>query len=207
MSFAVPSRVQICPGSKINSKQLKVFCMLITSCEGENSNLCNLYFFIYRRKNSHPFEARLKLRVFVVLVLRANITEYSQSDSSHVRLPLQGIDRSIESTTLSHWVYFLTVDVCQWIFPPVHASVFIPWTGRKLFARKSNSLADKNRGNLTNWWPANCSEIWTTARARAVFVSLAITLSSGGDDKKHLAGGLGSKFRSIAVANVRAVCV
>lgn len=38
---------------------------------------------------------RLKLRVFVFLVLRANITEYSQSNSSHVRLPLKWGDRFV----------------------------------------------------------------------------------------------------------------
>lgn len=43
---------------------------------------------------------------------------------------------SIDSTALSHWVYFQTVDVCQWIFPPAvrGAQSSAPRTGGKLFA-------------------------------------------------------------------------
>lgn len=45
---------------------------------------------------------------------------------------------------------------------------FDPQNWWEAFPIKSNSLADKNRGNLTNWWLANCSEIWTNS-PRATF--------------------------------------
>lgn len=144
---------------------------------------------------------RLKLRVFVFLVLRANITEYSQSNSSHVRLPLKwgGSIRSILPPYLTECTFKLLMFASEYSRQQVHNRLVIPKLEGS-FSYKKATLWQTKTGAIspTGDWRAAAKSGQTVRELLSRFLQL---LSTGSMIKSTT--GMGSKFRSIAVANVR----
>lgn len=122
----------------------------------ENNDLCSLSI---EKKNSHPFKAKtLRLKLRVIFFLRANITEYSQSDSSHVRLPRkdQELYRPISLSVLSN-CWCLPVNIL-----PRRESIWRE-AFRVFFGASEKQLSGKQKqGQFHQLVTASYNEIWKT---------------------------------------------
>lgn len=128
---------------------------------------------------------RLKLRVFLFLVLRANITEYSQSNSSHVRLPHKWgnrFDRFYRPISLSVLLncWCLPVNI-----PPASRSTIScdPQNWREAFPIKKQLSGRQKQGQSHQLVTGELQRNLDNSPRVATFAFLAITFNWFNDKK------------------------